>query len=556
NDRLRDDGDRQAHHTALHQFARQSAARRARIFATWHRRARNGRRRSVERGVRGNSGRRHAGRKTGAGLRRRQRLSRSQLSATGSPRSRGDRARTMTAPAPDARVREGPSGGRLVRRLSLLDSISLVVGTVVGTGVLLKAAVMTQQLGSPWAVLAAWLAAGVLTLFGALAYAELGAMMPEAGGEYVFLRAAYGDAVAFLYGWVRFAGTVWGVHVHWSLGAPQAVAIVPILMLAVINCAGVRAGGRVQVALATIKVLAVIGIVAGALAAARGGSWAHFAQPAPGGAVSVSAFGAALVGAVWAYSGWSYLPMAAGEIRNPGRNVPRALIGGTFIVIVLYLAIDAAYFYALPASTVASANSTLHPGAPAVAALAVGSFLASDTTKLAALVFIIATLGTMNGGLLSNSRVLFAMARTRQFFPVFGRVTRRSHVPGWAIAAFAAWASVLATSGTYDQLSDLAVFAFMIFFALTVTAVFRLRATQPDRPRPYRVTGYPIVPAIYVVGTVWMIGNAVTTAPAQAIAALAFLVLGVPVYAWFRARRSRDDAARPAGPAPAAPTLR
>lgn len=493
----------------------------------------------------------------------------------------------MMVPAPDARVREGPSGGRLVRRLSLLDSISLVVGTIVGTGVLLKAAVMTQQLGSPWAVLAAWLAAGVLTLFGALAYAELGAMMPEAGGEYVFLRAAFGDAVAFLYGWVRFtagsgsmaalgvsfatflspivplggswvhvAGTIAGVRLHWSFGAAQAVAIVAIVALAAINCAGVRAGGRVQVALAAIKVLAVLGIVGGALAAARGGSWTHFAQPASGGSVTVSAFGAALVGAVWAYSGWSYLPMAAGEIRNPGRNVPRALIGGTFIVIALYLAINAAYFYALPASTVASANSTLHRGAPAVAALAVGSFLPAEATKLAALVFIIATLGTLNGGLLSNSRVLFAMARTRQFFPVFGRVTRRSHVPGWAIAAFAAWASVLATSGTYDQLSDLAVFAFMIFFALTVIAVFRLRATQPDRPRPYRVTGYPLLPAAYVVGTVWMIGNAVTTAPAQALTAVVFLLLGVPVYAWFRARRSRDDAAGPAAPAPAAETLR
>lgn len=493
----------------------------------------------------------------------------------------------MTAPAPEARVREAPSNGRLVRRLSLLDSMSLVVGTIVGTGVLLKAAVMTQLLGSPWAVLAAWMAAGMLTLFGALAYAELGAMMPEAGGEYVFLRAAFGDAVAFLYGWVRFtagsgslaalgvsfatflsplvplggpwlrvAHTVWGVPVHWSFGAPQAAAIVPIVALAAINCAGVRAGGRVQVALATIKVLAVLGIVAGALAGARTGSWTHFAQPAPGGAVTMSAFGAALVGAVWAYSGWSYLPMAAGEIRNPGRNVPRALIGGTFIVIALYLGLNAAYFYALPAGTVASANSTLHRGASAVAALAVGSFLPTEATKLAALVFIIATLGTLNGGLLSNSRVLFAMARTRQFFPVFGRVTRRSHVPGWAIGAFAAWASVLATSGTYDQLSDLAVFAFMIFFALTVTALFRLRATQPARPRPYRVTGYPVVPAVYVVGTVWMIGNAIATAPAQAIAALAFLLLGVPVYAWFRARRARDDAGAPATPAPAAETLR
>jgi len=148
------------------------------------------------------------------------------------------------------------------------------------------------------------------------------------------------------------------------------------------------------------------------------------------------------------------------------------------------------------------------------------------------------------------------MARTRQFFPVFARVTQRSHVPGWAIAAFAAWASLLATSGTYDQLSDLAVFAFMIFFALTVTAVFRLRATQPRRARPYRVTGYPVLPAVYVVATVWMIANAVTTAPAQAIAALVFLLLGVPVYAWFRSRRARDDAAAPAAPAPTAESLR
>jgi APA family basic amino acid/polyamine antiporter len=487
----------------------------------------------------------------------------------------------MTSPpdagAPGARREsaEGPSGGRLVRRLSLVDSISLVVGTIVGTGVLLKAAVMTQLLGSPWAVLAAWVAAGALTLFGALSYAELGAMLPEPGGEYVFLRAAFGDAVAFLYGWVRFTagsasmaalgvsfatfltplvplggawidthGFLFGMALHWTFGAPQLVAIVPIVALAAINCAGVRAGGKVQVVLATIKVLAVVGIVAGAFFAARGGSWSHFAQHAEGGALTVSAFGAALVGAVWAYSGWSYLPMAAGEIRNPGRNVPRALIAGTAIVIVLYLAINAAYFYALPAATVAGANSTMHRGAPAVAALAVGSFLGSDATKLAALVFVIATLGTLNGGLLSNSRVLFAMARTRQFFAIFGRVTRRSHAPGWAIVAFAAWGSVLATSGTYDQLSDVAVFGFMIFFALTTASVFRLRATQPDRPRPYRVTGYPLVPAVYVAGTTWMIANTVATEPAQALAALAFLALGVPVYLWFRARRTRADRGR------------
>ena len=485
----------------------------------------------------------------------------------------------MTADAPGAPGREDGSGpGRLVRRLSLLDSISLVVGTMVGTGVLLKAAVMTQLAGGAWPVLLAWLAAGVLTLFGALSYAELGAMMPEAGGEYVFLRTAFGDAVAFLYGWVRFTagsasmaalgvsfatflsplvplggawvragGAVSGVPIDWSFGAPQVVAIVPILTLAAINCAGVRAGGRVQVALAAMKVLAVLGIAAGAFAAARGGSWSHFAQRTPGGAVTASAFGAALVGAVWAYSGWSYLPMAAGEIRDPGRTVPRALIGGTLIVIVLYLAINAAYFYALPPDVIASANSTMHRGAPAVAALAVGSFLTSDATKLAAVVFIIATLGTLNGGLLSNSRVLYAMSRTRQFFAVFGRVGRRSHAPAWSIGAFAVWAAVLATSGTYDQLSDLAVFAFMIFFALTVAAVFRLRATQPDRARPYRVTGYPLVPLVFVAGTVWMIGNAVITEPVQALAALGFLVVGVPVYVWFRAQRSRAEAAAAAG---------
>lgn len=463
---------------------------------------------------------------------------------------------------------ESPAAGQLVRGLSLLDSLALVVGTIVGTGVLLKAAVMTQTLGSGMAVLAAWLIAGLLTLAGALTYAELGAMMPEAGGEYVFLRAAYGDAVAFIYGWLRLTagsgsiaalgvsfatflaplvplGEPWfAAHGHvmghvllWSFGPAQLVAIAPILVLAAVNCVGVRAGGAVQIILASIKVLAVLFIAGGVFLAARHGSWTHLTARATTGSLTASGIGTAMLGALWAYSGWSYLPMAAGEIRDPGRNIPRALIGGTLIVIALYLAINAAYFYALPPDAVAMANSTSHPGAPAIAALAANSFLTGGAASVAAVAFLVATLGTLNGGLLSNSRVPFAMARAHQFFPLFGHVGRRSHAPTWSISAFAAWAAVLATTGTYDQLSDLAVFAFLIFFALTAAAVFVLRVRQPDAARPYRTTGYPVVPFLYVAITVGVIANAMVTSPAPAWTALAFLALGVPVYLWFRARR-------------------
>ena len=460
--------------------------------------------------------------------------------------------------------------GQLVRKLSLTDSLALVVGTIVGTGVLLKAATMTQTLGSGLAVLGAWLAAGLLTLAGALTYAELGAMMPEAGGEYVFLRAAYGDAVAFIYGWVRFtagSGSLAALGVsfatfllpiaplggqwiavqtqvahhalRWSFGPPQLVAIAPIIVLAAVNCAGVRAGGLVQVALASIKVLAVVFIAGGVFLAARGGSWSHVTAHATG-AVTASGVGTAMLGALWAYSGWSYLPMAAGEIRDPGRTIPRALILGTVIVIGLYLAINAAYFYALPPDAVAAANSTRHPAAPAIAALAAGTFLHGGATRLVAFAFLVATLGTLNGGLLSNSRVPFAMARAHQFFGVFGRVGRRSHAPTWSISAFAIWASLLATTGTYDQLSDLAVFAFLIFFALTAAGVFVLRVRRPDAPRPYRTTGYPVVPFLYVAVTIWVIGNALVTSPAPAWTAVGFLALGLPVYLWFRARRASE----------------
>lgn len=249
-----------------------------------------------------------------------------------------------------------------------------------------------------------------------------------------------------------------------------------------------------------------------------------------------------MLGALWAYSGWSYLPMAAGEIRDPGRNIPRALIGGTAIVIVLYLAINAAYFYALPPDAVAAANSTSHPTAPALAA---DAFLGRDAANLVAVAFLVATLGTLNGGLLSNSRVPFAMARVGQFFPQFGHVGGVSHAPTWSIGAFAGWAAILATTGTYDQLSDLAVFAFLIFFALTAAAVLVLRVRRPDTPRPYRTTGYPVVPFLYVAFTVWVIGNALVTSPAPAWTAIGFLALGVPVYAWFRARRPAAGMAPP-----------
>lgn len=464
----------------------------------------------------------------------------------------------------------------LLRALTLTDAVALVVGTVIGTGVFLKTAVMTQQLGSPVLVLLAWLAAGLLSLAGALAYAELGAMFPQAGGEYVYLGKAFGKAPAFLYGWMQFAvagaggiagisvgfaiflsalvpmGGAWvgrtfhlfGQEVRWQFGLLQVVAVAAIVLLSAVNCVGVALGGRVQALLTGAKLLGIAVIVAGAFFFSRGASWSHLATV--GGARQLGgaqAFGAAMMAALWAYNGWYVLPICAGEVERPQRNVPRGLILGMLAVMATYLLANVAYFYALPLTEVLTANSTAHPDAPPVAAKAAQTFLGPTGTAFISVAFVVSTLGALNGAVLGLSRIPFAMARDGLFLRRVGEVSAKSRAPVWAIIAQSGWGCVLALSGTFDQISTYVIFALWLFFGVTVSTVFVLRRKVPAAQRPYRTLGYPLVPLLFILVAAWLVINTITTNPVESVIGLGLIALGLPVYFYFERKQTRAVAA-------------
>jgi APA family basic amino acid/polyamine antiporter len=453
----------------------------------------------------------------------------------------------------------------LVRGLTLLDTTALVVGTVIGTGVYIKSAIMAQDVGSPLLVLTAWVAAGLLSLAGALSYAELGAMLPRAGGEYVYLRRSYGDLAAFLFGWMRFvvAGSgsiailgvgfatflsalvpvraVWahstyvlfGSTMQWQFGATQAVAIAAIALFALVNCLSVVVGGRVQTALTILKITGIGMVVFGIAFLPTTADWAHLAPPSSGGG-GAAAFGLAMLAALWAYDGWNNMPMAAGEVKDPGRNVPRALIGGMMAVMVIYCTANLSYFFALPWNEVLTSNSTAHRDALPVATKAAQTAFGESGGKLMSIAFVLSALGALNGSTLTGARVPFAMARDGLFPAWAGVLSSRTRVPVAAVLMQAAWACVLAASGTYDQLTDYVVFASWIFYGLVTSAVFVLRFRAPDLPRPYKTLGYPVVPLIFVMVAAWLVINTLVNRPVQSVAGLALIALGLPVYWYFR----------------------
>ena len=455
----------------------------------------------------------------------------------------------------------------LVRALSLRDAIALVL-TVIGTGVFLKTAPMAQLVGSPSKVLLAWLAAGLLSLAGALTYAELGAMMPEAGGEYVFLREAYGDLPAFLFGWslvmIMASGglaavstalasflasfipldAVFTTHdfhalrqvVHWRLGIQQVVAVAVILLFSWVNSRGIQLGRRVQWTATIAKLGGIAIIVLGAFLLSRTGTWEHLKTPvtariAPAG---VGAFGAAMLAALWAYQGWSNVPMVAGEIEKPERNVPRALIFGMLIVIVVYLITNLAYFYALPFSEILTSNSTAYRDALPVAARAAQTF-SSYGAQIVSVAFIIAAIGALNGITMMNARVPFAMARDGLFFGPLANLSATSNVPVNAIWFQGIWACVLALSGTFDQITTSVIFAVWVFTALVGTSLFVLRRKLPAAPRRYRTPGYPVVPALFILVALWLVINTLTASPVESAAGLFLIGVGLPFFFYFRA---------------------
>ena len=437
----------------------------------------------------------------------------------------------------------------LVRRLGFKESFAIVVGSMIGTGVFLKTAVMAQEAGSPLYVLLAWLVAGILSFMGALAYAELGCLFPAAGGEYVFLRKAYGPLTGFLYGWTRFwiaspgsiaayaIGTVTFLESFLPLTMHRSeIAIAIIVVFTALNCFSVQFGGAVQTAMTAVKILMILGLAASILGFGAGTGLNHLSGAhASEGWKSWSGFGVAVLAALWAFDGWNNLSMAAGEIREPQRVIPRALICGVAAVLFLYLAANFAYFYALPFVEVVNSNSTLHPDALPVATKALSQSVGGAAVAILSVAFAFSALGAMNGTILTGARVPFAMARDGLMWSWLGEANARTHSPVASTVVQGLWACVLAASGTFDQLTNCIVFSSWIFYALATFSLFRFRRSLPAPL--YRMPVFPWPAILFIAGALLLIGNTLWTMPKESLAGLGLIATGIPVYFLFCNRR-------------------
>ncbi|MGI8744030.1 MAG: APC family permease [Bryobacteraceae bacterium] len=444
----------------------------------------------------------------------------------------------------------------LKRDLGLGSAASIVVGTVIGSGIFLVPSPMIQNVGSTAMLFAVWIAGGLLSLFGALSYAELAAALPEAGGEYVYLREAYGPLWGFLYGWTQMwvaksgsiATLAAGFLIYLSNFRPeltgvlvtipfpfgksleiqygQVLAIGVIAILALINYFGVKVGGNVQVAVTLIKIALIAGIIIIGLGSGKGDA-SHFgaSTAAVGG---IAGFFAALVAALWAYDGWNNVSMVASEIRNPQRNLPLSLIAGTLVVIAIYLLANVAYFYILSPAEVA--------GSPRVAGEMMRRVLGAGGANAVSIAAMISIFAALNGSILTGSRVPYAMARDGRFFRSVAYVHPVHRTPSVSILALSAWASVLVLSGRYDQLYTYVIFASAILYGMATASVIVLRYKRPDMPRPYRTVGYPFVPVAFVVAIACLVASTLYKSPRESFMGLGLIALGLPFYFyWSRA---------------------
>ena len=440
----------------------------------------------------------------------------------------------------------------LARVLGLTDVIGIVVGSVIGSGIFIVPATIALQLRSPLLIIAVWLVGGALTFFGALCFAELGGMYPQAGGTYVYLREAYGPLVGFLFGWTLFLVVDCGAmaalaaafstkylpyFVALSPAATRAVTVSFIVFLIAVNYVGVRHGANLQNLLTAIKLLAVVAVAALAFLFAEG-STAHFTSPAvePMSFGLVGRFGAALIACLWAYKGWEAASYSTGELRNPQRNLFLGLLAGCLLVVLAYVATNLAYLWVFPAATIAGSERI----AADVLTLSIGPV---GTSIISALI-LLSILGAANANALTTPRVFYAMAEDGVFFSAATRVHPRFRTPHVAILAMGAWVIVLAMSGTFEQLFTFVVFGQCVFLVLTVAAVLVLRARRPDLPRPVRVWGFPFTPLVFIAASLFIAVSALVTGFWNAMAGLGLILLGVPVYyVW---RRRAPAPARPA----------
>lgn len=443
----------------------------------------------------------------------------------------------------------------LLRGLTLIPATALIVTTVIGTGVFVKARVMVCNVGTPWMVLLAYLVAGVLTLGGALTFAELGAMMPRSGGQYNFIGAAFGRVWAFLFGWmetlvdgsasVAAIAIVFIIFLNDLLGGTlsslqiQVLTVGTILAVTLLTLASMHTNGLLATVVTALKVLLVAGIGVAAFLFSDG-SWSHYAASAASGACDgvaagarfgVSGFGAAVVGALWSYNGWANVSFVAEEVRDPGRTLPRALIGGSVLTIGLYLLINAGYFYALEPLLVANL-----PEGSSVAGLVLARLLGAGGASLMTVAMMLSSFGALHSTSLAVARMPFAMARDGLLPRLFATISPRARVPTHAVLLVGACAIGFAFSGTFDILTDLIVFVLLLFNGLAVAAVYVLRRKLPDAVRPYRVWGYPLVPALFLLATACLMINTLLATPGRALAGLGIVALGLPIYAYYARR--------------------
>lgn len=445
----------------------------------------------------------------------------------------------------------------LRRTLGLTDLVLIVVGTVIGSGIFrVPSAVLQQTGGSVGLSLLVWFAAGILSLLGALTFAEMGAAKPDAGGLYVFIRDALGPLPAFLYGWTMFlviaSGSAATLAVAFKdyLGAfvtlpplgGKAVAIAMIAVVMVINVRGARQGANVQGVATAIKVLAIVVMSACLLIFGHGSSSAAGFWPAQWNVSLLTGVGLAMISVLWAYEGWQYVTFSAGETKDPQRIFPRGIVAGTALVIAIYVIANIAYVAAIgPDGVMASQR---------VAADAVSALFGPAAGKLIAAIILVSMFSATNGLTLTAPRLYYSMARDGVFFSKLAEVNPRFNTPATAIIASSVWAMVLVAlpGSTFEQLLTYVVFVGWIFFALAALAIFVYRRREPELHRPFRTPGYPVTPILFVLSAAAIVINTVVTQPRNVMFAIGLMVLGVPAYYMWRGRPAKAPADALASP--------
>jgi APA family basic amino acid/polyamine antiporter len=429
----------------------------------------------------------------------------------------------------------------LRRELTLLDSTMINVGTMIASAIFIVPSTIALHVQSSGLSIFVWIAAGMVSLLGALAIAELGAALPHAGGQFVYLREAYGPIWGFLYGWAAFAvinsasiaaiavgfATYLGFFVQLSPNEIKAVAIGSIIFLTIVNCFGLKLSAWTQNVFTLLKIGALLALVVTSFVL-RGGSLTNFSPVLPDQSFAslIGPFGLAMVAALWAYDGWIEITYVAGEVKNPQRNLPLSIIFSTLIVIVIYVFVNLAYHYALPLAKIAQS--------PLVGSDAATVLIGPAGAALVVLGILISTMGSNHAIVLTAPRIYYAMAKERLFFSWVAQVHPKFHSPVLSLISQGIWSCLITLTGTYDQLLTYVVFASFVFYAMSCGAVIILRQKSTSMARPYKTWGYPLTPVVFILFSLGLVINTIVEKPREAAIGAGIILLGLPAYFYWK----------------------